>query len=332
MVGIYADNYCMQNLMLDKVRQYCNITCINKQKEMAGESTPHPNSRQLKNVFVPKCMPAKDEDIQRLQKFVNESKRLLVLTGAGISTESGIPDYRSEGVGLYARSTNRPVQYHDFVRHPEIRQRYWARNYVGWPKFGQFLPNRSHFALAQMEKKGKIHWLVTQNVDALHLKSGCQKITELHGSAYRVMCLGCSHTMTRQVMQELIESHNPHWSAHSEEIAPDADVQLTSEQIKGFMVPPCPNCGGLLKPEIIFFGDNVAKPVVEFVHEKIQESDSLLCAGTSLQVYSGYRFVAAAYNQGKTVAILNIGPTRADNLAHIKIDAKCGEVLSKIQV
>lgn len=290
---------------------------------------PDPN---VSNMFVPKCEPAQPEDIKRLQEFVKHSRQLLVLTGAGISTESGIPDYRSEGVGLYARSSNRPVQYQDFVRNPDIRQRYWARNYVGWPKFGYFLPNSSHVALAQWEKKGKVHWLVTQNVDALHYKAGSKHVTELHGSAHRVMCLGCDHRMSRPEMQNLIDSYNPSWSAHSEEMAPDADVQLSPEQIKGFTVPPCPSCGGPLKPEITFFGDNVAKNVVEFVHEKVRECDSVLVAGSSLQVYSGYRFVAAAKDQGKPIAILSIGPTRADKLAQLHIHAKCGDVLPRIQV
>lgn len=284
------------------------------------------------NIFVPKCQPARTEDIKRLQEFVNHSRRLFVMTGAGISTESGIPDYRSEGVGLYARSTNRPVQYQDFVKYPDIRQRYWARNYVGWPKFGFFLPNKSHVALAEWEKRGKVHWLVTQNVDALHYKAGSKKVTELHGSAHRVMCLKCDHKMTRPEMQVLLDSYNTNWSAQSDEIAPDADVQLSQEQINGFKVPPCPNCGGPLKPEITFFGDNVMKPIVEFVHEKLKESDCLLMIGTSLQVYSGYRFAVAAKDQGKPIAILNIGHTRADKLARLQVHAKCGDVLPKIQV
>ncbi|XP_060585695.1 NAD-dependent protein lipoamidase sirtuin-4, mitochondrial-like [Ruditapes philippinarum] len=261
-----------------------------------------------------------------------DALKRLKQSGAGISTESGIPDYRSEGVGLYARSTNRPVQYQDFVKDPNIRQRYWARNYVGWPKFGFFLPNKSHVALAEWERKGKVHWLITQNVDALHYKAGSKNVTELHGSAHRVMCLICDHKMTRPEMQVLIESYNPNWSAQSDEIAPDADVQLTQDQIDGFKVPPCPSCGGPLKPEITFFGDNVLKPIVEFVHDKVKESDSLLFVGTSLQVYSGYRFAAAAKDQGKPIAILNIGPTRADKLAHLQIHGKCGDILPKIQI
>ncbi|KAH3885324.1 NAD-dependent protein lipoamidase sirtuin-4, mitochondrial-like [Dreissena polymorpha] len=283
-------------------------------------------------MFVPKCKPPQAGELQRLQDFISHSRKLLVLTGAGVSTESGIPDYRSEGVGLYARSPNRPVQYQDFVKDPKIRQRYWARNYVGWPMFGFFLPNRSHKTLADWEKTGRLHWLVTQNVDALHFKAGSGRITELHGSAHRVMCLDCDYCLSRCEMQDLIAAHNRHWSATSHEMAPDADVQLTDEQIRGFQVPPCPGCGGRLKPQIVFFGDNVAKSVVEFVHEKLRESDSLLLAGTSLQVYSGYRFAVAASDQCKPIAIVNIGETRADKLATVKVQSKCGDVLPKLTV
>lgn len=312
----------------EKQRKIIEYLSVLDQQVAAGEVKVPPVSMN----FVPTCGPAKQEDIEKLQEFIHRSKRLLVMTGAGCSTESGIPDYRSEGVGLYARSNNRPIQYQDFVKHAHIRQRYWARNYVGWPKFGYFLPNIAHKTLAIWEKVGKLHWLVTQNVDALHYKAGNIKVTELHGSSHRVMCLGCDFKFSRPEFQNLIKSFNPTWSAESEEMAPDADVQLTEEQIEGFRVPPCPSCGGPLKPEITFFGDNVPKATVEFVHRKVRESDALLMAGTSLQVYSGYRFAAAAKDQHKPVAILNIGPTRADKLADLKIDAKCGDILPKIEL
>ncbi|WAR04031.1 SIR4-like protein [Mya arenaria] len=291
-----------------------NISCsrtLLREAEKHGQTDlalfPNPGSS---NIFVPRSEAPRQEDLDRLQEFVNCSKRLLVLTGAGLSTESGIPDYRSEGVGLYARSSNRPVQYQDFVKYPEIRQRYWARNYVGWPKFGYFLPNSCHEALAQWERVGRLHWLVTQNVDALHHKAGSRQVTELHGSGHRVMCLQCDQRMSRVEMQALIVHHNPDWKAEAGDMAPDADVQLTTQQIQGFKVPPCPKCGGDLKPEITFFGDNVAKETV----------------------YSGYRFAAAASDQGKPIAIVNIGPTRADKLAHLKVDSKCGQVLPYVEV
>ncbi|XP_060074631.1 NAD-dependent protein lipoamidase sirtuin-4, mitochondrial-like [Ylistrum balloti] len=285
----------------------------------------------LRNKFVPKAEPASDLDIDDLRNFLLKNDRILVLTGAGLSTESGIPDYRSEGVGLYARSDNRPVQYNDFVKSETIRQRYWARNYVGWPVFSSFLPNICHKILRQWEIVGKVNWLVTQNVDALHMKAGSVNLTELHGSAHRVMCLNCDAKMTRTQLQELIEKYNPLWQAKSVEMAPDGDVQLTTRQVEGFKVPQCPACGGALKPEIIFFGDNVPKPIVNFVFKKVEEADAVLVLGSSLEVYSGFRFVNAASTQKKPIAIVNIGPTRADKLASLKISAKCSDVLQQIE-
>lgn len=280
--------------------------------------------------FVPEADPTSESDMYNLTNFVRQNRKILVLTGAGISTESGIPDYRSEGVGLYARSNNRPVQYSDFVRSASIRQRYWARNFVGWPQFSSFLPNICHKILRQWEISGKLHWLVTQNVDALHFKAGSEHLTELHGSAHRVMCLNCENRMPRTELQDLIHKHNPSWRAESVEMAPDGDVRLNTEQVQGFKVPPCPSCGGVLKPEIIFFGDSVPKPTVNFVFGKVTESDGLLVLGSSLEVYSGFRFVNAAQMQGKPIAIVNIGPTRADDLASVKISAKCSDVLQQI--
>ncbi|XP_046556816.1 NAD-dependent protein lipoamidase sirtuin-4, mitochondrial-like [Haliotis rubra] len=282
--------------------------------------------------FVPSSQPASEQEIDSLQQFIDRSERLLVLTGAGISTESGIPDYRSEGVGLYATSSNRPVQYIDFLKDAKIRQRYWARNFVGWPRFSCFLPNESHLTLSSWERKRKVSWLVTQNVDALHYKAGSMQLTELHGSAHRVECLSCQKVFPRHEMQEMIIDRNPKWHAESFEMAPDGDVSLSAEQVQGFQVPACDSCGGVLKPEIIFFGDNVARNIVDFVFRKVSESDAVLVIGSSLEVYSGYRFVNKAHSLRKPVAIVNIGRTRADNLAQLKISAKSGDILPKIQV
>lgn len=186
--------------------------------------------------FVPPNSPVKKDDITLFERFINDSKKLLVITGAGISTESGIPDYRSKGVGLYARSTNRPVQYQDFLKRADIRQRYWSRNFVGWPTFSSVLPNENHNVLSSWENKGKVHWLVTQNVDALHHKAGSKNLTELHGSAHRVECLNCDHRLSRTHLQEIIQHQNPNWHSRSVDMAPDGDVQLSEQQIKGFKV------------------------------------------------------------------------------------------------
>ena len=185
---------------------------------------------------VPPYVQVEKDDITLFERFINDSKKLLVITGAGISTESGIPDYRSEGVGSYARSTIKPVLYQDFLKRADIHQGYWARNFVDWPTFSSALPNENHRVLSSWENKGKIHWLVTQNVDGLHQNAGSKKCTELHGSAHRVECLKCHHCFSRTCLQNIIEHQNPHWHSRSVDMAPDGDVQLSEQQIKGFKV------------------------------------------------------------------------------------------------
>ncbi|KAI1900507.1 hypothetical protein AGOR_G00050640 [Albula goreensis] len=280
--------------------------------------------------FVPASAPIESVALERLQNFVCKSKRLFVITGAGLSTESGIPDYRSEGVGLYARTERRPIQHVEFLRSAKSRQRYWARNYVGWPQFSSHLPNSAHLALSSWEALGKVHWLVTQNVDALHSKAGQQQLTELHGCAHRVVCLGCRSLSPRETLQARFAALNPGWVAQAGDVAPDGDVFLSDEQVQHFRVPSCENCGGILKPEVTFFGDTVNRDTVNLVHKRLAESDGVLVAGSSLQVYSGYRFLLAASEAKIPVAILNIGPTRADHLSSLRVSARCGEVLPAI--
>ncbi|KAG3278910.1 NAD-dependent protein lipoamidase sirtuin-4, mitochondrial [Ictidomys tridecemlineatus] len=280
--------------------------------------------------FVPSSPPLDPEKVKELQRFITLSKKLLVMTGAGISTESGIPDYRSEKVGLYARTDRKPIQHGDFVRSAPIRQRYWARNFVGWPQFSSHQPNPAHWALSNWEKLGKLHWLVTQNVDALHTKAGSQRLTELHGSMHRVLCLNCGEKTPRGVLQERIKLLNPTWNAEAQGLAPDGDVFLSEEQVQSFQVPSCVRCGGLLKPDVVFFGDTVNPDKVNFVHRRVKEADSLLVVGSSLQVYSGYRFILTAREKKLPIAILNIGPTRSDDLACLKLNSRCGELLPLI--
>ncbi|XP_060256566.1 NAD-dependent protein lipoamidase sirtuin-4, mitochondrial isoform X1 [Ovis aries] len=235
-------------------------------------------------LFVPPSPPLDTEKVKELQRFITLSKRLLVMTGAGISTESGIPDYRSEKVGLYARTDRRPIQHGDFVRSAPVRQRYWARNFVGWPQFSSHQPNPAHWALSNWERLGKLHWLVTQNVDALHTKAGSQRLTELHGCMHRVLCLDCGEQTPRGALQERFQVLNPTWSAEAHGLAPDGDVFLTEEEVQSFQVPSCSRCGGPLKPDVVFFGDTVKPDKVDFVHKRVNEADSLLVVGSSLQV------------------------------------------------
>ncbi|XP_077150809.1 NAD-dependent protein lipoamidase sirtuin-4, mitochondrial isoform X2 [Ranitomeya variabilis] len=254
--------------------------------------------------YVPTCPPTDPTAVQNLQDFILRSQRLFVMTGAGISTESGIPDYRSQGVGLYARTNRRPVQHSEFVGSQAARKRYWARNFAAWPQFSSRQPNLAHRALVKWEKTGKLHWLVTQNVDALHTKAGQCRMTELHGCIHRVICLCCHTVIKRSELQEKLIALNPSWKEQAYGVAPDGDVFLTDEQVSYFHVPSCDKCGG--------------------------EADAMLIVGSSLEVYSGYRFAIKAKEKGIPVAILNIGDTRADHLASLKVNARCGAVLPRI--
>jgi len=285
--------------------------------------------------FVPKHTSPCPESLHRFIDIVAASRRLVILTGAGISTESGIPDYRSEEVGLYARSQNRPIQYQQFIKSEGHRRRYWARNFVGWPRFGFHSPNDSHRLLSSWERSGQVHWLITQNVDALHFKAGSRRVTELHGSAHRVICLNCNHVVEREKFQRILEAANPdfvHSVLSDSEVAPDGDVQLTDDQVRSFVTPPCAHCGvGVMKPDIVFFGDNVPSSTKNFCCEKLEESDCLLVLGSSLFVYSGYRFALKAKEVGIPLVILNIGETRADHLADVKVDGICSQALRQVE-
>ncbi|XP_015189766.1 PREDICTED: NAD-dependent protein deacylase Sirt4 [Polistes dominula] len=285
--------------------------------------------RMSQFAFVPVCNPVEEEDVLQLRNFIEKYNNICVLTGAGVSTESGIPDYRSAGVGIYARSSRRPVLYKDFCSNEFIRKRYWARNYVGWPRFSTFEPNDTHKVLKNLEEIGKVSCVVTQNVDNLHTKAGNRNVIELHGTAFRVMCLNCDHKIERANFQNILKKLNPLLNSHIEMIRPDGDVDLTQEETKGFIVPPCENCGGILKPDIVFFGDNVPRCVVENVKNIVEESSSLLILGTSLSTFSGYRIVLQALDAKKSIMLVNIGKTRADNDVHIKIEGRCGDVLPK---
>ncbi|XP_061788604.1 NAD-dependent protein lipoamidase sirtuin-4, mitochondrial [Nerophis lumbriciformis] len=306
------------------MRLLCTVSAVHSASSRRASSAPA-------GMFVPACSSLDSHSLQLLQDFVSRTSRLFAISGAGLSTESGIPDYRSEGVGLYARTDRRPMQHAEFVRSASSRQRYWARNFLGWPQFSSHQPNRAHKALRHWEEQGKLHWLVTQNVDALHSKAGQERLTELHGCAHRVVCLGCGDISAREELQRRFIALNPDWRAQAGAAAPDGDVFLEDEQALQFRVPPCEVCGGILKPEVTFFGDAVNKATVQFVHDKLAESDAVLVIGSSLQVYSGYRFLLAASDKKMPVAIVNIGPTRADHLAEMKVRGRCGEVLSTIR-
>ena len=280
--------------------------------------------------FVPPHNSISMQDFQRVERFLQNSKRLFVLTGAGISTESGIKDYRSEKVGLYATSDSRPTNYTDFLRSADVRQRYWARNATAWPMFSSFKPNISHKALATLEHCGRLHWLVTQNVDSLHHKAGSRRMTELHGTVASVVCLDCRRMSPREEVQDQILRENPFWNAQPQGFAPDADVFVSQSDIDKFRTPKCGHCGGTLKPDVVFFGDSVPRQRVEEINSRLVESDACLVIGSSVETYSSFRHVRYCTELGKPVLILNIGPTRADSLASVKVVGRSGEIFEKL--
>ncbi|MCV7281245.1 NAD-dependent protein deacetylase [Mycolicibacterium flavescens] len=253
-------------------------------------------------------------------------RRVAVLTGAGMSTDSGIPDYR----GPDSPPSN-PMTIQQFTSDAVFRQRYWARNHVGWRHMDDKMPNAGHRALAMLERAGVVTGLITQNVDLLHTKAGSQAVVDLHGTYARVMCLHCGHAMSRAALHDLLTAANPGFLERAEAVgaiavAPDADARL--EDTSQFRVVDCPGCGGMLKPDIVYFGDSVPKARVAQAYSMVDDADALLVAGSSLTVYSGYRFVKHAAATGKPVAIINRGPTRGDDLATVKVDNGCSPMLA----
>ena len=289
---------------------------------------PVGRSSKLTKRFVPLSNPLELRKLVLLHNFLTQhSGGVFVLTGAGVSTESGIPDYRSEGVGLYARSKRRPMSYTDFLRNEANRKRYWARSYVGWTLYRQYEPNATHRVLSQFETRyNMFHWLVTQNVDALHLKAGSLKVTELHGSLHRVICLTCGATTPREKVQSLIADVNNGWRGTAGELAPDGDVTVSEEEVSRFEMPDCPGCGGILKPDIVFFGDNIKRQKADFVMQKLTQSTALLVVGSSLQVYSAFRIILKAESLQMPIFVVNIGETRADSKIDYKLTGKCSDV------
>jgi len=250
-------------------------------------------------------------------------RRLAVLTGAGISTDSGIPDYR----GPDSPPSN-PMTIRQFTSDPVFRQRYWARNHVGWRHMDKTSPNAGHRALAALERAGIVTGVITQNVDLLHTKAGSRTVVNLHGSYAQVICLDCGHTMARAHLASLLEAANPGFDADADglAVAPDADAVVADTS--SFRIVDCPSCGGMLKPDIVYFGENVPKDRVAQAYSLIDNADALLVAGSSLTVFSGYRFVRHASARGIPIAIVNRGRTRGDDLATVTVDAGCSPLLT----
>lgn len=262
--------------------------------------------------------------LEEFRAFIAGCKSVLVLTGAGCSTESGIPDYRGpDGVWRHRR----PMLFGEFLRSEESRRHYWARSFRGWGSFAAARSNEGHRAIARYERTGRMSHLVTQNVDGLHQEGGSVRVLELHGSNRRVRCLGCADRTPREQMQQRMAELNPGFDYDPIEIRADGDALLERELTRDFRVPSCLGCGGILKPDVVFFGESVPRERVDLAMDRLRESDLLLVVGSSLAVWSGFRFARAAAERGIPIAILNLGWTRADSIATLRLEAPCASAL-----
>jgi NAD-dependent SIR2 family protein deacetylase len=252
---------------------------------------------------------------------------VVILGGAGLSTESGIPDYR--GPTGRARSAT-PITYQDFAAAASARQRYWARSHLGWRHIAGALPNPGHVAVAELEHRGLLDGIITQNVDGLHQAAGAKRVVELHGSLNQVVCLGCGVLTSREALDQRLRAANAGWDAQVGQLNPDGDAVVAASDIERFQVVDCESCSGLLKPDVVFFGENVPRPRVDQCYAMIENASALLVLGSSLTVMSGYRFVRHAVKIGLPVAIINQGPTRGDGQAVVTLDAALGGTLTAL--
>ncbi|MET0389556.1 MAG: NAD-dependent protein deacetylase [Polyangiales bacterium] len=266
------------------------------------------------------------DTLQALDALVTllAGKRIAVLSGAGISTESGIPDYRGPETRRRARQ---PIRFQEYAASAEGRARYWARSMLGWPRFSMARPNAGHLALAALERAGRITGIITQNVDRLHHAAGSCNIIELHGALAEVRCLRCDEREARADLQRRLEMLNPHLAAVPAALAPDGDADLATQWLEGFRVASCLSCDGVLKPNVVFFGESVPRNTVVTASQLVDDSEALLVVGSSLAVYSGYRFVRRAHENGTPIALITLGETRGDALAQVRVEQKIGDVL-----
>jgi NAD-dependent SIR2 family protein deacetylase len=268
-----------------------------------------------------------DSPVLRLRQWLAPLRRVFVLTGAGCSTASGIPDYR-DADGQWKRT--QPVTYQAFVGDPLLRARYWARSFIGWPMIERARPNPAHAALAQWQAQGRLLQLLTQNVDGLHQQAGSADVIDLHGRLDDVVCLQCTSREPRSVLQGRLHEANAGWAVLSAGFAPDGDADLEGVDFSSFGVPPCQACGGMLKPDVVFFGESVPRARYEAARAALDAADALLVVGSSLMVYSGYRFARQAHERGIVLAIVNQGVTRADELADLKLEVDCARLLPAV--
>jgi NAD-dependent SIR2 family protein deacetylase len=266
--------------------------------------------------------------LQQLADFLARHRHVVVLTGAGISTASGIPDYRGrDGV----RRGRAPVQGPEFRKSDAVRKRYWARSMIGYPALARATPNAAHRAIAELQGDGMLGALMTQNVDGLHQRAGSAPVLELHGNIHGVVCLDCHASLRRAFVQQILEELNPTVAGAVASAAPDGDAHVEPDALADFHIPYCPHCGGLLKPDVVFFGDGVAPATTRQALALMEGADALLVVGSSLMVFSGYRFCRSAAAAGKPIAAINLGITRADDLLQLKLDASAERLLPALR-
>lgn len=251
---------------------------------------------------------------------------VFVLSGAGVSTDSGIPDYRDDRGAWKGRA---PIQYRDFVASDAVRRRYWARSMLGFPLMDCAQPNDAHHALAKLERQSRVSLLLTQNVDGLHHRAGSASVVDLHGRLDQVRCLGCGALSARAALQSELVARNPGFAQANAVVKPDGDAELSDVDYQRFEIVACEACGGILKPHVVFFGENVPAERVTLAMAALERAKSMLIVGTSLMVFSGFRFARAAVRFGVPIAIVNRGVTRADDLSMLKIEGNVGAILSK---
>lgn len=265
-------------------------------------------------------------ETEPLAKFIREHPGITVLTGAGCSTDSGIPEYRDDNGNWKHRQ---PMQFVDFVNDESRRRRYWAQSFAGWQRISNAKPNAAHHALAQLEREGYVSCVITQNVDNLHRAAGNRNVIDLHGTLQHTRCLGCSAQGSRAEFQDRLQESNPGWRANVAAIAPDGDARLANDGFDRFDVPECAVCGGIIKPDVVFFGEAVPESRSASAKRFLAQSTALLVVGSSLMVFSGYRFARLASESGKPIVIVNRGTTRADSLATHKLTENCSELLPR---